>query len=172
MIIAFLPLSIFSFALGYWLAGIGFMLCILAIIVLGSLNQRKSQLGINIQKKINAFYNFMKLNDDKKFQEVAAADPMYFEKVYPYAVAMNLDKTFTQRMRTIRTASPFWYMPYYVMGGSHSNNGFDQFTADYSPKEITSAFTAIQSSGSSGGGGFGGGGFSGGGFGGGGGGSW
>lgn len=172
MIIVFLPLSIFSFAMGYWLAGIGFMLCILAIIVLGSLNQRKSQLGINIQKKINAFYNFMKLNDDKKFQEVAAADPMYFEKVYPYAVAMNLDKTFTQRMRTIRTASPFWYMPYYVMGGSHNNNGFDQFTADYSPKEITSAFTAIQSSGSSGGGGFGGGGFSGGGFGGGGGGSW
>ena len=172
MIVLFLPLIVLSFAYGYWMAAIGFMLCIIAIIIFGSLNQRKSNLGINIQKKINAFYNFMKLNDDKKFQEVANADPLYFEKVYPYAVAMNLDKSFTQRMRTVRTASPFWYMPYYVMGSHNNNNGFEQFTVDYSPKEITSAFTSTQSTGGSSGGGFSGGGFSGGGFGGGGGGSW
>jgi uncharacterized membrane protein len=165
LIVVFIPIIIISFALEYWMAGIGFILCILAVIVIGSLNQKKSQLGLNVKRKINAFYNFMKLKDDKKFSEAANNDERYFENVYPYAVALNLDKNFTQRMKPYRSSYPYWYIPY---GTSNTDNGFEQFSIDYSPKEISSAFTSVKSSsGSSDSGGF-----SGGGFGGGGGGSW
>ena len=66
--------------------------------------------------------------------------------------------------------APMWY-GYYGGYYPHGNNSMEDFSSDFSPKEISSAFTTIASSSGSGGGGFSGG-SSGGGFGGGGGGSW
>ena len=170
LFLAIIPLIVLFFYYQFWLSAIIMMLMMVLIIVLASLGSRTSEKGRRVKQDLRAFYNFLKNDDTSTYPDLIKNDPQYFEKVYPYAVAFNLDKTFTKRIRPYQTMAPMWY-GYYGGYYPHGNNSMEDFSSDFSPKEISSAFTTIASSSGSGGGGFSGG-SSGGGFGGGGGGSW
>jgi uncharacterized membrane protein YgcG len=164
----FIPAAIASFVFGYWLMGVFFLLGVAAVIVVGSWYPKLSQHGINVNRDLRAFYAFLKSNETDKARDAMAKDDQYFEKVYPYAVALNLDKRFMHIVKPYRSTAPYWF--YYGGINNHRQSSFENFSNDYSPKEISSAFSS--SSPGTSGGGFSGGGSSGGGFGGGGGGSW
>lgn len=106
-------------------------------------------------------------------QTVFANDPNYFDKVYPYAVALNLDKSFVQKVKTFHPQGPTWYGWYGIPVMTGQRTTMEDFGKEFEPKEITTAFNSVPmpESGSFSGGSSGGG-FSGGGFGGGGGSSW
>ena len=169
LLMAFLiPLMVLSLVFGYWLTGVIFLSSIAAVIVLGSIGSKPSEKGKRVKQELLGFYQFLRDDDTSQYQELIQKDEKYFEKVYPYAVAFNLDKSWIKKIRPYQSVAPMWYGYYgpYV----HQNHGsMDTFSEGFQPKSISSAFTSIQSSG--GGGGFSGG-SSGGGFGGGGGSSW
>jgi uncharacterized membrane protein len=125
--------------------------------------------GEELHRKLRAFYNFLHHGDPNTIQSIVSTDPQYFDKVFPYAVALKLDKSFISRIKTYHPQAPMWY-GYYGMAGMNQMNTIDHFADSFKPKEINSAFSSVPqpSGGSSGSGG----GFSGGGVGGGGGGSW
>ena len=171
LFVAILPLIMVFFYFQYWLSAIILMLMLVLIIVLASLGSRTSEKGLRVKKDLRAFYNFLRNDDTSSYPELIKNDPQYFEKVYPYAVAFNLDKTFTSRIKPYQTMAPMWYGYYGGYYPHGHNNTMEDFSSDFSPKEISSAFSTVASSSGSSGGGFSGG-SSGGGFGGGGGGSW
>lgn len=172
-VVLFIPLGIIGVVTGYWFAGVFFFLGFLIGLILLLQQEVVSQKGHRIQLHLKSFYNFLKNKEANTMNEVFRSDPNYFDKVYPYAVAFNLDKSFVQKARTYVPTAPRWYGWYGVpimTGGSRS---MEEFGKTFEPKEITTAFKSMPmpESGSIGSGSSGGG-FSGGGFGGGGGGSW
>ena len=72
------------------------MLMMVLIIVLASLGSRTSEKGRRVKQDLRAFLQFLKNDDTSTYPDLIKNDPQYFEKVYPYAVAFNLDKTFTK----------------------------------------------------------------------------
>lgn len=173
-ITAFMVLAILCMALGYWLAGIFFIIGFIIGIILITTSQVLSQRGQLMHQKLKAFYAFLKGDQNQSLESVIKDDPNYFDKVYPYAVALKLDKSFITKVRPYIPQAPIWY-GYYGMGMGQHHQTMNDFGTHFEPKEISSAFTSYpQPTVGSGGGSFGGGGggFSGGGFGGGGGSSW
>jgi len=169
-----IPLAVLSFIMGYWLAGVLFIIGLLVMIVLASQSKVLSDKGKYFHHQLKGFYAFLKNERTEQYQNIMEKDPLYFDKVYPYAVALKLDKSFVKQVKPYQQFAPVWY-GYYGMMGMGQRSTMEDFDQDFQPKEITSAFSvthdpATVSSG--GGGGFGGGGSSGGGFGGGGGSSW
>ncbi len=160
------PMFIVAFIFGYWMVGIAIIICIVTVIVLSSVGRKPSEKGQRIKQDLKGFLAFLKNDNSAEYEDIVKKDPQYFEKVYPYAVAFNLDKNFINKIRPYQSMAPFWYGYY----GMNSHAPFNNFSDNFQPKEIASAFTTYPAS--SGGGGTSGGGFSGGGFGGGGGGSW
>jgi len=172
MMFALIPLAAVSFILGYWLAGVIFLLGVIVFIIL--MNQPKvlSEKGKIFHHQLKGFYAFLKNDQNGQYQNVMEKDPLYFDKVYPYAVALKLDKAFVKKIKPFQQFAPIWY-GYYGMAVLGNRSTMEDFDHDFQPKEITSAFSVTHDpSSTSGGGGFSGGGSSGGGFGGGGGSSW
>lgn len=169
----FIPLAIVSFILGYWLAGVMFLMGLILFIILVNRSAVLSEKGKLYHHQLKGFYAFLKNDQNGQYQNIMEKDPLYFDKVYPYAVALKLDKSFVQKVKPYQQFAPIWY-GYYGMFGMGQRSTMEDFDHDFQPKEITSAFSVTHdpSTTSSGGGGFSGGGSSGGGFGGGGGGSW
>lgn len=168
------PLAVVSFILGYWLAGVLFLIGLIVMIVLASQPKVLSEKGKFFHHQLKGFYAFLNNERGEQYKNIMESDPLYFDKVYPYAVALKLDKTFVKQIKPYQEFAPIWYGYYGMIGMGHRST-MEDFDQDFQPKEITSAFSvthdpATVSSG--GGGGFGGGGSSGGGFGGGGGSSW
>lgn len=161
-----LPMFIAAFIFGYWIVGIALIITIVAVIILSSIGRKPSEKGQRVKQDLKGFLAFLKNDNSPEYEAIVKKDPQYFEKVYPYAVAFNLDKNFINKIRPYQSSAPFWFGYY----GIHSHTPFNDFSDHFKPKEIVSAFTSYPAS--SGGGGTSGGGFSGGGFGGGGGGSW
>jgi uncharacterized membrane protein len=155
-----------SFIMGYWLVGIALIIAIMVVIVFSSISNKLSDKGQRVKRDLKGFYQFLKNDNSKEYEEIVNKDPHYFEKVYPYAVAFNMDKNFINKIKPYQSTAPFWYGYY---GMPMHNTSFVTFSDNFKPKEISSAFSSypVSSSGGSSGGGF-----SGGGFGGGGGGSW
>lgn len=169
ILIGFVALGVVSMILGYWLTALLFILGFLIGIILVSQPAVLSARGEELHSKLRAFYNFLDHGNPDMIQSIVAKDPTYFDKVFPYAVALKLDKSFVSRIKTYHPQAPMWY-GYYGMAGMNQMNTMEHFADTFQPKEINSAFSSVpQPSGSSGGSG---GGFSGGGVGGGGGGSW
>ncbi len=173
-ILLLIPMGIASFILGYWFTGIFFFLGFLIGLILLLQPDVVSQKGHRIQLHLKAFHDFLKNKDSQAMQSVFANDPNYFDKAYPYAVALNLDKSFVQKAKTFHPYAPTWYGWYGIPVMTGQRNTMEDFGNQFEPKEITSAFNSVPmpESGSFSGGSSGGGGFSGGGFGGGGGSSW
>jgi uncharacterized membrane protein YgcG len=171
VVIGFITLGVFSVIMGYWLTALLFLLGFFIGIVLVLQPDVLSKRGEDLHRRLRAFYSFLAGADPGAIQKVVEKDPQYFDKVYPYAVALKLDKSFISKIKPYHTQAPMWY-GYYGMSMMNRNTSMDQFGEQFQPKEINTAFSSVpqptggSSSGSSGGG------FSGGGFGGGGGGSW
>lgn len=161
-----LPMFIAAFIFGYWLVGIALIITIVGVIIVASVGRKPSEKGQRVKQDLRGFLAFLKNDNSAEYEAIIKKDPQYFEKVYPYAVAFNLDKNFINQIRPYQSTAPFWFGYY----GFHSHTPFNDFSDHFKPKEIVSAFTSYPAS--SGGSGSSGGGFSGGGFGGGGGGSW
>jgi uncharacterized membrane protein len=111
--------------------------------------------------------------DRLEFHNAPAKSPALFEKLLPYAIALNLTKVWTRQFDGLLSEPPQWY------AGSSLTPGFNAVFFSHTLANMTGSMqrtfmSAPRSSGKSawsGGGSFGGG-FSGGGFGGGGGGGW
>jgi uncharacterized membrane protein YgcG len=167
--LVFIPVLIFAFIKGYLMVGVAAIIGLMAVIVLTTLSYKLTEKGQRVNQDLLNFYTFLKNKDDYDYSQLIKDDPKYFEKVFPYAVAFGLDKRFVQRMTPFQTTAPMWYGMY---GMPMSTQPMSDFGENFSPKEISSAFSSYPVSSGSSGGSSGGGGFSGGGFGGGGGGSW
>lgn len=138
---------------------------------------KHSQTGIRIKNHLLGLKQFLKNHDGSDYPDLMSKDPKYFDKIFPYAVALGIDTNFLKWFGDHVDYSPHWY-------GYHNNLGVNiamgssmrSFSKNFDVKEITSVFSSVQTpagSGSGSSGGFsGGGGSVGGGFGGGGGSSW
>lgn len=80
--------------------------------------------------------------------------PEYFERLFPYAVAFGLEKSWMDRMETYDIDPPYWY-------GYHENSNsrpvMGDFSQSFDVQEIKSVFTSYPQSTSSSSGGFSGG---------------
>ncbi len=142
------------------------------------LSPKLSDYGRDLMGQLHSFRETIKHPDRDAISAILEKDPKYFEYIFPYAIAFDLDSKWLKQTDGL-FAAPIWY-GYYGHDHSHgqmtnSQPSFQSFTEGFQPREIQQVFTSSpvpdSSSGSSGGGGFSGG-SSGGGFGGGGGGSW
>jgi len=145
--------------------GIGFILAGIGGIVLRFFKLPLSAKGAKLKSEINAFKAFLKNPDETLLEKVVNDDPKYFDKMFPFAVALGIEKSFLKNLEPHMMLAPYWYY------NEVQNNSFSNFSSSFQPEVIQSAFNSVPQSasgGSSGGGGF----SSGSGVGGGGGGSW
>ena len=172
-----LALGIFLFASAfavvfifqYILTAVGLFILSIAIFVMYAKQPKKSELGIRIHNHLKGFKQFLENSPRETTQRLLNEHPKYFEHIYPYAIALGIDKTWLTRMQQYDINAPYWY-GYHDTHHNNTSPSFNDFSNDFDIPEITSVFTSapISSTGSgSSGGGFSGGG-AGGGFGGGG----
>ena len=134
---------------------------------------KRSFKGIKIKHELEGLKQFLRDDKANRTADLLKRDEYYFETIYPYAIALGLDKSWMNRIETFEMDyAPYWYVYHDPMMHSRRPNMSD-FNKDFSIPEIKSVFTSVQASNTSGGSGGGGfsGGSAGGGFGGGGG-SW
>jgi len=146
--------------------GIGFFVAAFGSFVLLFMKLPLTEKGAKLKAEIEAFKRFLKNPDKSKLEEVLEDNPSYFDKMFPFAVAFGLEKSFLSSMEPYMPAAPYWYY-----SDQHDNN-FTSFSEGFQPEVIQSAFSSTPHNPSSGSGGSGGGFSSGSGVGGGGGGSW
>ncbi len=162
----FVAIMIFIFT-GWIKTGLAFIALGITAFVIHFLPKKRSEKGRRLQAYLKAFKAFLEDGAPSKVSELISADPKYFEKVFPFAVALGVDKSWTSKLAEMDYHAPHWY--YYGTHPVPSKVKMSQFSDAFNVKEISSVFrSAPSSSGSSGSSG----GFSGGGAGGGGGGSW
>lgn len=157
--------------------GVAFILISIAPFIIHFLRPRLSQEGEDAYLQIHRFKNFLASSSTTNVNELLEKDPDYFDRMYPYAVALGLDSPFTQKFEGSTMGVPEWYIldQYYYHNTMH-HSPFHHFSEQFKPTEIKEVFNSAPAASSTGSGGAGGGGFSGGssggGFGGGGGSSW
>lgn len=144
--------------------GIGFILAALGGFILRFFKLPLTTKGAKLKSEIDAFKDFLKNPDESRLAEVVNDDPKYFDKMFPFAVALGIEKSFLKSLEPHMSTAPYWYY------SDVQNNSFTNFSSNFQPEVIQSAFNSAPhtASGSSSGGGF----SSGSGVGGGGGGSW
>ena len=155
-----------------------FTIALIAALVLNVLfakwMKNYTRLGRAIMDKLEGFRMYLSTAEKERIRRFASVDmpedtPEQFEKMLPYAVALNVEKTWAERFAHVLEVSeyqPGWYVgpgPYFFYGG-------DSFASNLSNGLSGAISSAATPPGSSSG--FGGGGSSGGGGGGGGGGGW
>ncbi len=163
-----LALGVISIFVFNWVAtGIGFFALSLLLFTFKFVRPKRSSKGQLLHDQLEEFKNTVKNPDQDKLQEIVAKDPRYFDKIFPYAVAFGLDKSWLKSFEDIGR-KPDWY--YY---NDHRDFAYYDFQNDFNLKKIQNKMI-IPPKASSDNSSFGGsgGGFSGGGFGGGGGSSW
>ncbi len=148
-----------------------------ALFVIYFTEPKHTQTGVRIKNHLLGLEQFLKNHDGSDYPDLMKRDPRYFDKTFPYAVALGIDTNFLRWFGDHVEYTPPWYV-YRDRSGSDisRNKTIKNFSENFDVKEITSVFSSVkapQGSGSGGGGGFSsGGGSVGGGFGGGGGSSW
>ena len=160
-----LALGLFSFLyLKIIFLGIGFLIAAIGGIILPIFKLPLSAKGAKLKSEIDAFKSFLKNPDESLLEEVVNEDPKYFDKMFPFAVALGLEKPFLNSLEPYMSQAPYWYY------SDVQSNSFTNFRSSFQPEVIQSAFSSAphNPSGGTSGGGF----SSGSGVGGGGGGSW
>ncbi len=158
-LLSILYFNVISLGLGFFAAGIGG-------IVLPLMKLPLTEKGAKLKAEIDAFKRFLKKPDNKMLEDVLNDNPSYFDKMFPFAVAFGLEKSFMNSMQPYMQSAPYWYYT------DQQNNTFSNFSQGFQPEVIKSAFSSAPHNPSGGSGGSGGGFSSGSGVGGGGGGSW
>jgi uncharacterized membrane protein YgcG len=153
-----------AIAFQYVFTGIGLFILSIATFVMYAKEPKKSDLGIRIHNHLKGFKQFLEKSPKETTQRLLNEHPKYFEHIYPYAIALGIDKTWLTRMQDYDINAPYWY-GYHGTHHNQSSPSFNDFSKDFDIPEITSVFTSAPAASSSSGGA--GGGFSGGGAGGG-----
>ncbi len=160
----------------FWMTivlGASFILLGILLVIIYFSEAKHSAVGSRIKNHLLGLEQFLKNHDGSEYPMLMKNDPRYFDKMFPYAVALGIDTKFLERFSEQVDYDPQWY-------GYHNNipasvivsSPMKEFSENFDVKEITSVFSAVQTPEGSSGGGFSGGGSVGGGFGGGGGSSW
>ncbi len=162
----FVALGIVLIVINWLLVGFTFFGCGILCFILRVFKAPPSSKGLSLRSKLKGLEAHLKSEDPKTIAETIKKDPIYYERLYPFAFALGLDKSWTNRVSEYVNEVPYWYYT-----DNHPRT-MSTFSESFTPKAITSAFIQYpESSNSSSSGGFSGG-SSGGGFGGGGGSSW
>ncbi len=151
----------------FLLTGIATIIMGVFAIIIHFLRPKRSEKGIRIKSQLDALKETLSNSSGDENYAVIKEHPNYFEKIYPFVIALGIDKQWIEKLQDYDIPAPYWY-GYYGNNMHASRPSFNSFSESFSVPEIKSAFVSQPSSG--GGGGFSGG-SSGGGFGGGGG-SW
>jgi len=132
------------------------------VIILGFGYQRRTRKGYEAKNHLKGFKDFLSVTDAErfKFHNSPEKSPEQFMKLLPYAIALGVEKEWSEVFKDIQLPKPDWY---------EGNGAFAATALASDLGNFSSAFTSSTSSQSSGSGGSG---SSGGGSGGGGGGSW
>ena len=167
-ILAMMCVGLTALILNAILVAIASFVCAVLILIIPILPPPTSETGLALKAKLKGLEKHLRSSDPEEIAEIMKRDPSYFERIFPYAVALGLDKSFISKVNTQQAdfSSPIWFM----IDGSRSD--MNSFADSFDTKTISSAFASYPQSSNSGGIGSGGGGSSGGGFGGGGGGAW
>jgi uncharacterized membrane protein len=128
---------------------------------------RKTELGMKAHDKILGLKDYLQIaeKDRLKFNNAPERTPERFERLLPYAMALEVEETWAKEFKDIYLQSPSWYND----TGNHAFNVMYFSSSLHNFRNESAGAMASTPSSSSGSGG---GGFSGGGGGGGGGGSW
>lgn len=142
------------------------VIAIATLVVLGFAYQRRTRKGYEALNHLKGFKDFLSVTDKERFKFHNAPDknPEQFMRFLPYAIALGVEKEWSEVFSEIQIPNPEWYE------GSNIGTTFSAAALSNDLGAFATSFTqstSSQSSASSGGGGF-----SGGGAGGGGGGSW
>lgn len=155
---------------------LGIMIAILgmALFIIYFLRPKYSATGSDIIAKLKGLESFLDQSSGHQYDELLKKDPKYFDKIYPYAVALGLDKKFLKTFNSQTSYQPHWYYHQDSSNGTMFTTVNTSSLADsFDVEEIGSVFGSVRPSESGGSGGFSSsGGSVGGGFGGGGGSSW
>jgi len=154
-----------AIAFQYILTAVGIFILAIATFVMYAKEPKKSDLGIKIHRHLVGLKQFLQNSPEEVTQKLLNEYPQYFEHIYPYAIALGIDKTWLKHMKEYDINAPHWYGYYGNNNYSNSSPSFNDFSKDFSIPEIKSVFTSAPASRSGSGGS--GGGFSGGGAGGG-----
>jgi len=133
------------------------------------LKPKESNKGAIFKLKLERLKAFLQNGDANKTAELIKENPSYFEELFPYAIALGVDKDWTARMESLEVTVPHYYNSPIL--SNHSTQNVGSFSKAFDVPKIKSVFTSYPATQSSSGGGFSGGSGAGGGFGGGGG-SW
>lgn len=160
----------------FWLTialGVTAIIIGIILIVIYFSEAKHSAIGIRVKNHLLGLQEFLINHDGSEYPAMMQKDPKYFDKMFPYAVALGIDTKFLEQFSARVEYDPQWY-GYHDDHHSSGSIGspMKNFSKNFDVKEITSVFSSVKSQSGSGGGGFSGGGSVGGGFGGGGGSSW
>jgi len=167
----FILLFINLFALGSFLnlgILIGIIFSCILIFIFAKFMPRRSQKGANILRRIYGLEEFIKTaeRDRLKFQE----KENIFEKILPYAIALNLANKWTKACEGIYKTPPSWYRSsdpmfmnnfstyYFLNSLNHLNSNISTSLNSRPRTSSSSGGSGFSSGGGSSGGGFGGGG--------------
>ena len=146
----------------------------IACMIIHKTTPRLSQKGIDLKNHLIGLKSHLKDGDPEQTAILLKDDPQYFEKLYPYAIALGVDKTWMKRIEEAEIPEPHWYdrhESYPVDDRQRQKSSLRNFGKEFMIREIASVFVSApqpEPGSSSSGGGFSSGG-AGGGFGGGGG---
>lgn len=166
-------------AIGIWLAslymGVAIALCGLIVLCFSPIMPRKTRRGVLVLQDLLGLSEYIGRAEVKQmeFHDAPEKSPKLFEKLLPYAIALNLTSIWTKQFEGLLQQPPQWYVgarpgfspALFYLGMMNLSSGMER-TFVSAPRTSSSGRSAW------GGGSSFGGGFSGGGFGGGGGGGW
>jgi uncharacterized membrane protein YgcG len=162
-----LAVAILCLSLGLIKVGVLTFLASSTYFILRAFNPPASEEGLALRSKIKGLEAHLKDNDPDVISNMISADSKYYERLFPYAFALGLEKSWSIRAEKHGSSYPSWY---YVDPSINSRPSISSMNDVFAPKTITSAFSKVPASSKSSGGFSSG--SSGGGFGGGGGSSW
>lgn len=150
--------------------GLALILSGISIAGFGFLMTKRTPKGTLQFQQLAGFKEFLLRVEKDRLQEFLHQDPLYFDKVLPYAIVFNIAVKWKDKLKGLDVPPPNWYASSHY-GNNFTTNSF-LTSLDHSMNSMSQNFYSTPASSGSSGGSFGGGGFSGGGFGGGGSGSW
>lgn len=155
--------------------GLAVALSGLVVLAFSPIMPRKTKKGVRALEEILGLSRYIRLAevDRIEFHNAPEKSPQVFERMLPYAIALNLTRVWTQQFEGLLKEPPEWYAstgpvfrPHlFTLSLWHLSAGMNRTLAS-APRAASSGRSAWRGGGSFGGG------FSGGGFGGGGGGGW
>ena len=159
--------AIIMMVLEFHLLGILFFVAAAVYFILRAFNPPPSEKGLSLRGKLKGLEAHLKNENADVIASMIEKDSSYYERLFPYAFALGLEKSWNQKVQLNYDHAPHWYYTHSTINSSPTLGSLNEV---FTPKSLSSAFVKIPSSSSSGGGFSGG--SSGGGFGGGGGSSW